>query len=1177
MNDACYHNSSRSSMNRKTGPKYEDSIVFFFQQALTIALVFACLSFAVSAAEPPVISTKIGATVITAEGRVEARKKGEEAWKAVKTNQFYYGNDWIRTGLKSRAVLRFSDQSLLRLNQMATIEIQPPNAQQSKTVLDLKSGSTYFYNREQPAEVQFRTPVASGAIRGTEFNLSVDDQGRTLVSMLDGEVDIHNEKGDKTVGRGEQGIVDPGQAPRKVAMLDAINIIQWALYYPAVLSLADLDLKVSESAAIQASLASYRSGDLLSAAHLFPINHAPASAEETVYLAALQLAVGQVDECEKLLHRIEEELKRDTKLSVLAESLRELMAAVKNQPFRRGNPPVLSTEWLADSYWLQSNLKLEEALKAAQKATVLSPEFGFAWVRLAELEFGFGRVPQAEQALAKGINYSPKNAQAIALKGFLATARNKTSEALACFNQSIQIDSALGNAWLGRGLCQMRLGEMKEGLDDLQTAATLEPQRAMLRSYLAKANQVAKDPKRAWKELNLARRMDPRDPTAWLYSALLLLQENRLNDAISDLEKSSQLNDNRQIYRSRMMLDQDKAVRGVNLASMYRDVKMTDWSVNQAMRAVDDDYVNASAHLFLANSYDAQRDPRQRNLRYETPWYSELLLANLLAPVGTMPLSQNVSLNEYSSLFERDHAGINALTEYYSSGAWVERTSQYGNYNNSAYAIDFQYNIDPGQRANNDLYAMTWNAKAQQQLTPQDSILFQATYYESESGDVGQYYDQNAASKTLRYKEWQDPTCSVGYHHQWSPEHHTLLLAGGIREEKEIIDPRQPALTVTLTPTGPIKPQTFYASKNFRNEPEVYFSELQHLWKMDSHNTILGLRYQYGTTDVESHQKKTGLPPFFSDQFDDSRFQRFSAYGYHQWDIVPEFQITGGLCYDRMRYAQNEDVPPVSNQAVEVDHWGPKAGMRWTITTNTFLHGAYTRSLGGQYNDESFRLEPSQVSGFNQAFRSIIPESVAGIIPGAKFETGGIGLDHEFPTRTYLTLEGQWLRSEGALTSGAFIFGKPNLWVQIPKTMDYVEKSLLFTVNQLLSQEWSLGVRYRLTHADMEILSMGNVSNQSALLHQATPYILFQHPCGFFSEANSTWTAQSNYGYTTDIPGDDFWQFNLYAGYRFLGRRAEVRLGLLNLADQDYQLNPLTLYSEMPRERTFMASLKISF
>ena len=77
---------------------------------------------------------------------------------------------------------------------------------------------------------------------------------------------------------------------------------------------------------------------------------------------------------------------------------------------------------------------------------------------------------------------------------------------------------------------------------------------------------------------------------------------------------------------------------------------MDDLSLREATRGVDADYSNASSHLFLANSYNALRDPTRVNLRYETPWFNELLLANLLSPVGGGPLSQFVSEQEYSKL-----------------------------------------------------------------------------------------------------------------------------------------------------------------------------------------------------------------------------------------------------------------------------------------------------------------------------------------------------------------------------------------------------------------------------------------------------------------------------------------------------------------------------------------------
>jgi len=57
----------------------------------------------------------------------------------------------------------------------------------------------------------------------------------------------------------------------------------------------------------------------------------------------------------------------------------------------------------------------------------------------------------------------------------------------------------------------------------------------------------------------------------------------------------------------------------------------------------------------------------------------------------------------------------------------------------------------------------------------------------------------------------------------------------------------------------------------------------------------------------------------------------------------------------------------------------------------------------------------------------------------------------------------------------------------------------------------------------------------------------------------------------------DFWQFNLYAGWRFWQRRAELQLGLLNVGDQDYQLNPVNLTYAQPRGREFMARFKFNF
>ena len=62
-----------------------------------------------------------------------------------------------------------------------------------------------------------------------------------------------------------------------------------------------------------------------------------------------------------------------------------------------------------------------------------------------------------------------------------------------------------------------------------------------------------------------------------------------------------------------------------------------------------------------------------------------------------------------------------------------------------------------------------------------------------------------------------------------------------------------------------------------------------------------------------------------------------------------------------------------------------------------------------------------------------------------------------------------------------------------------------------------------------------------------------------------------------DTPGDEFFQVNAYVGYRFRRNYGDVTLGFLNITDDDYQLNPLNYYNEVPRERTVLRSRAAEF
>src|SRR5207244_3732065 len=106
-------------------------------------------------------------------------------------------------------------------------------------------------------------------------------------------------------------------------------------------------------------------------------------------------------------------------------------------------------------------------------------------------------------------------------------------------------------------------------------------------------------------------------------------------------------------------------------------------------------------------------------------------------------------------------------------------------------------------------------------------------------------------------------------------------------------------------------------------------------------------------------------------------------------------------------------------------------------------------------------------------------------------------------------------------------------------------------------------------------------SIREAGLHELELFGLYNHPCGFFARADAKWYKQDNDTFTptnrrlshfmnSGPPGDDFWQLDAVAGWRFYKNQCEISCGVLNITGTDYHLNPLNPYVELPRSQTFV-------
>jgi tetratricopeptide (TPR) repeat protein len=454
-----------------------------FQRATTIgrlttlvAILFLQLSSSrITTAEDT--GHKESATLISKENLVDSSRPPAQ-WRSATVGDELITHDRLRTGEDSRAAVRFGDSSILRIDELTEEEILPPQVASAKPTMNLKQGAAYFFSREKSREIHVQTPSANGAIRGTEFAVVVAADGATSFTVLDGEVEVSNSQGSVSVQTGEQAEIKPGGSPAKTAVANTIDSVQWCFYYPGVLDLNDLALSPSEQDRLRESLSAYGQGDILRALEEYPRGRVPASPGEKIYRAGLFLVTGQLKKADALLREVDQNAPG-------RQALNTLIAAVTLKEKSTATPPQTATDWIAESYYRQSKSDLAGALQAAERAANLDANSGFAWTRVAESQFNLGRGPEAKAALERGLKLAPRSPAAHALRGFVLSAENNLKDAKDSFETAIALHSALGDAWLGRGLCLIKQGQVEAGRRDLLTAAALEPNRAIFRRYLS--------------------------------------------------------------------------------------------------------------------------------------------------------------------------------------------------------------------------------------------------------------------------------------------------------------------------------------------------------------------------------------------------------------------------------------------------------------------------------------------------------------------------------------------------------------------------------------------------------------------------------------------------------------------------------------------------------------------
>jgi tetratricopeptide (TPR) repeat protein len=1042
------------------------------------------------------------AVAVSVQGEVNARKGGAADWEPVRRKDAFCTGDAVRVMTQSRADLLLINETTLRLDQNTEIVFTAPE-RNKEFWLDVLLGGTYFMSRT-PRTFRVHTPFVNAGVEGTEFFIGVE-KDRALLTVFEGRIAAANDRGEVTVSRGQSVVAEAGRAPVLRTEARPRDAVRWTLFYPVV--------------------GAIRPG-------------APSGWQDR---AESLLAVGRVDEASA---EIEEALKTAPGNAV-ALSLQAVIAVAQNEREKAldlakkavAAAPESGTALIALSYAQQADFNLEGALASLREAVKKEPGNALARARLSELLLSFGRLEEALDEARNAAAIPPEIARTQTVLGFAYLAQIKTKESRDAFERSIILDQADPLPRLGLGLATIRDGDVEAGRKEIEIAASLDPNNSLIRSYLGKAYYEEKRGKTASTQFSMAKELDPNDPTPWFYDAILKQSVNRPVEALHDLQKSISLNDNRAVYRSRLLLDEDLAARSASLGRIYDDLGFQQLALVEGWKSVNTDPANYSAHRFLADSYSALP-------RHEIARVSELLQSQLLQPININPVQPSLaernlfilegagpsspSFNEFNPLFNRNRLALQASGVAGSQGTWGDEVAFSGLKNRFSFSVgQFHFETD-GFRENNDQDQNIYDVFVQGSLSHKTSVLAEFRAFDRGRGDLGldfitEDFFRNQR-QTDRYKSGR-----IGFHQAFSPGSD---FVGTVVYETAKYDTRA---ADTIPDVGYVLD---YSVADLI-EDDVVSVELQQILRRRRYDLVGGAGYLQVDRDETFDTSLSATPPIFLPEVSherlDSNVKHTNAYLYFhlRWPDSVIWTLGGSADF----YRDSADVSAVSDR----NQFNPKVGITWTPRAGTTFRAAAFRVLRRTLPSTSQTIEPTQVAGFNQFFDDF---------QGTESWRYGVAVDQKVTDRLFVGVEVS--QRDLDVPFSVTVPPAPTTYIRLDWRERHARGYVYWTVHPWVAV--SADYLYERQEREDDLI-------KEVTTHRVPLSVRFFHPSGAFASVRGTFFDQDGEFFrigqapSRDTPtsgSDQFWIFDASVGYRLPNRWGIVSLEGRNLFDRSF-------------------------
>ena len=1162
------------------------------------------------------------ARLYSKEGDVRGQFPPDGTWRPIEIGTVFGADDAVRVTRSARAGILFKDGMLVRLAGNSTMRFQAKQGEPQQ--LNLEQGDAHLFRRsDAPAVTRVNTSTVSAAIRGTEFIVSATPD-RTIISVIDGTVECENQHGVVQAGRGEQVVAPKGSAPVKSLLLHPEEAAQWALSYPAVLDLDDYaDFAAASSAPQREGLAALHAGDLDAAAAKFSgntwrdvmgrsivllrrgdLSQAAALLEGyrgaepaglLLYRANLALAVGDVHEAEAFLAQSSVETAKaptDTRprLQAAIAAAQSVIALTQNrneQALRfaetgAAQAPQAPSVLLAQGYAAQAGMNLERAKALTQQLIAAQPQNGFAYARLADLELAFGNIEEARAASDQAVVLDPESSYVQAVSGFVKLTRSDADGAVAAFRKAIALDNGAALPHLGLGLAEIRKGDLAGGRAEIEKATALEPNAAVYRSYLGKVFFEEDNEERAGNEYDLALSMDPNDPTPYLYRAFNNLAENQPVAALSDVEDSIARNDNRAVYRSRLLLDRDLAVRSAGLGQVFNELGFQDAARVEAIKSIGRDYSNYSAHRLLGDSY--------RSVLRADSRLSEYRIAQLLAPLGFNTMyaaGRQTSFLDYYSLFDRPEQRTGGDLSYLS---WhdVASASPFvaGKTEDWGYYMGYQTEYGGGSKHGNYRRSNAVQGIVEYAPSYRDHLIADVSYDYLDS-KIGPYEafpaygtlddrssdadnDERSFSSRLSYTRRFDAK-NTGLT-QLSFDYNKEYLAGLVSSED--------VNATTINPMGEAEQMAYalFVDENQRARLRRLDWSSQHIYSGEWLTAVTGLQLAREESKANQNSPIIDSEPYLFANLNyalqsqsDNLLNSYSVYQYLTWKSLEWAEVTAGYSAAGVESDLTETAP-FADGTFSRHGFLPKAGITLYPLPELTVRSAYFQSLRKSVTRDFDAIEPVVLGGIDQRFNDFV---------ATRSENWGVGIDYKIPKRSYFGAEfiDRHLSYDDAWTAFEPTFDFQRHTIAIDPRLERTDRA--YERQEFWSFYWSQVLAKELTLTNSCLLGRSDFnSDRTSRVRSDLAYF---DRSGVFADLAVNWRKyelgdDGLAGGEGSSATDRFWTIDAGVGYRLPNRHGRLSLQLLNLFDEKYDFSdPLGTEELVPNGRAAMVVFSGNF